>query len=126
MKLTRRGIFGLLPGAALGGKRALAEAAESLALGTGAVFPSGTPPMHGVPAVADNSWAAKALARLTTKAGLEDKWNDTHVSRFDPDLAVQHSRSLSSKYAEQKRRNFDRDLKASKTYYERILSGFFD
>ncbi|MEP0323282.1 hypothetical protein [Bauldia litoralis] len=120
MKLTRRGIFALFPGAAMGGKKAMAEAAEKLALGDGMPVPPAGPYTRDAP------WATKQLKYLASKAGRQDKWDATQVNRFDPDLAVQHSRSLSSKFAEQKRRNFKRNYEADKTYFERVISGFFD
>lgn len=123
MKATRRGFFGLFPGAVLGGKQALAKSAEQLALGVPGDLLGESQVL--VPA-AGQEWSRKQLRRLLDPKYLRKRKRETGVRLLDPDLACQHSRSLSSRILEQKERNFQRELESEKSGLQLDIEGFFD
>lgn len=127
MKLSRRSFFGLIPGAALGGKAAIKEAAAKAAEGMALAVPGGGyPPMGLAGSTNDKSWAVKALQRLVDPDTFMERKRELVVTRFDPDLASNHSMSLSVKMLVQRERDFERYREREKTYLERTISGYFD
>lgn len=132
MRFNRRSFFGLIPGAALGGKQAavaLAAEAEKLALGSGGFSPpEGFYPESLSDAVPgeDRGWAARRLAELMDANKRARRWEHTFVTRIDPDLASMRSLSLSAKMAMQKQRDFDREEARTRTYLEGVIAGIFN
>lgn len=57
---------------------------------------------------------------------MDEKRRNVVVTALDPDLAVRKSMSLSVRIGIQKERNFQREIENERTYYDRVLSGFFD
>lgn len=133
--MNRRGFLKFLPAAAVGGKRALVEAAERLVL-PGVVNPGlagsggGAPAPDGSPLDDDPSrriWATKRLFQLANPVHLEQRRQDAwHVHALDPDLASMYSMSLSAKIVIQRERNYQRALDADRGFYGRVLSGLWD
>lgn len=130
MRLNRRSFFGLIPGAALGVKpaaAALAAEAERLALGGLQAIGHPDRPYPGGSVVAgDTDWAQRRLLEFMRPAERVRRWEQTIVTRIDPDLASMRSLSLSAKMAIQKQRDFDRHEKSQIGYWEGVIAGIFD
>lgn len=136
MKLNRRSLLALIPGAALGAKpvaAAFAAEAEKLALaglqaGMQAIpdVATNTPRRGSVVALGDTDWARRRLAEFIRPAERARRWEQTFVTRIDPDLASMRSLSLSAKMAIQKQRDFDRHEKSQIGYWEDVIAGVFD
>lgn len=131
MKFSRRSFFGILPGAALGGKQAaaaLAAEAEKLA-GVQALGASDTPypqPSAVQVAVESSKWAAARLDQFFRPAERARRWDQTSVNHLDPDLVSMRSMSLSARMTIQKQRNFDRHEMRERSYLEGVIAGIFD
>lgn len=116
---TRRGFFGILGGAAVGGKKAVAEAAASLTSGLSALSPLGeNVSYNNLPRGSVFDGEDEGLPKLDVSAmriigipeWLRQEWREEMegVTRFDPDIASMRSLSLSAKINLQMDRNMAR------------------
>lgn len=138
--MKRRGVLGLLGGAAVSGpamaKQAVAQAAAGLeglsitgiAAGGFGMVPDGTNFGKGV--CSDSSewnevdWLKGRLTEFLgmSKEDKDDRRNGTYVDRLDPDLAVNRSYSISAKIRIQQDRNFERDMAYDEKQIRRDLT----
>ena len=117
MKATRRGFFGILGGAAVGGKKAIAVAATTLTSELESLDPTGRGRLYGSGVHSDGDWDdtpnpikitdPSVLRTIGIPDWLRHEWqeNEDKYPVFDPDVASMRSMSLSAKIILQKDRN---------------------
>lgn len=119
MKATRRGFFGILGGAAVGGKKAIAVAATTLTSELESLDPTGRGRLYGsgVGFSLDGDWDdnpnptkitdPSILRTIGIPDWLRQEWKEGEDKYpvFDPDVASMRSMSLSAKIILQKDRN---------------------
>jgi len=131
--MRRRGVLGLLGGAAVAGpsmaKQAVSSGIEGLSLTGGMGIPIA--PYYGgtAQATAQNGsfdpskWARDELMNFLgkSKEELAQERRDCHIGMLDPDIASMRSLSLQGKIDMQRGRTFERDRARQKNWLEKQL-----
>lgn len=130
--LSRRGFFGLIPGAAVGGKQAIKAAADVASEGLvfGGVGGLDSTPEQGplLPGPSTTrEWALREMANFANPFYADarrEEWG--RVNRLDPDIAALRSMSLSARILLQSERNIARQEANQQRWFDRAVAGAFD
>lgn len=131
--MKRRGFLGFMGGAAVAGpgmvKEAAAKTLADLSLGGIGGFPPSSPyPSGAINSLGQMEWASKELAKLGLRPAAQHAFHKrrTQVHSLDPDLASYRSIALHRKISIQRERQYERELRETKSYFEATVAGWFD